>query len=309
MKKICVLLASYNGEKYLKEQIDSILCQLDVDVTIYVSLDKSSDNSLSMLTEFATANENIILLEYGHKFGSAGRNFFHLIKSVSVDDYDYIAFADQDDIWESTKIREAIILLSNSRSDGYSSNVTAFWENGSERLINKSSPQVEYDYLFESPGPGCTFVFTKTLYKKIQDSVIRNYDYIHKLWLHDWFCYSLARFSGYKWVIDPRPLMRYRQHSTNEVGANSGILSFLKRINIMCDGRGLNYVVQQAEFIGQKHCLPISYLYQGRVGLFKLVLISFKLRRKYSDKVFCIILFLILAIRGNSKFLETGEVK
>ncbi|MGL5486993.1 MAG: glycosyltransferase [Shewanella sp.] len=304
MKKICVLLAAYNGEKYIQEQIETILCQLDVHVTIYISLDKSSDNSLSILTKLAAANNNVILLEYGGEFGTAGKNFFHLIKSINVDAYDYIAFADQDDIWESTKIREAIKLLSDSCSDGYSSNVTAFWENGCEKLINKSSPQVEYDYLFEAPGPGCTFVFKKDLYKKIQNLVIKKYNSISKLWLHDWFCYSVARYNGYNWVIDSRPLMRYRQHASNEVGANSGIMSILKRINVMCNGRGLNYVVQQADFIGQQDCLPISYLCQGRVGLLKLALISFKLRRKYLDKFLCFILFLILVIKGNPVSLD-----
>lgn len=297
---VAVLLAAYNGEKYLQEQINSILEQRAVNLTIYISLDRSADSSLAVLQDFVDANDNVKLLDYGDRFGSAGQNFFHLINTVNVDEFDYIAFADQDDIWDPSKLSEAIALLAKTGSDGYSSNVMAFWGNGRQELINKSSPQAEFDHLFESPGPGCTFVFTKKLYKSIQRNVRVNYSQISQLWLHDWFCYSLSRFDGFKWIIDSRPFMKYRQHSTNEVGANSGIMSFFKRVKTMFDGSGLNYVEQQATFIGQQQCLPIVYLTQGRVGFFKLALISYKLRRKPSHKLFCAIFFVLMTIKGRS---------
>ncbi|MBM7072106.1 glycosyltransferase [Shewanella sp. 202IG2-18] len=297
-EKIVVLLAAYNGAEYLHEQIDSILAQNDVNVTVYISLDKSTDNSLAILEHYAKVNTNVILLEYGKHFGSAGQNFFNLMNTVDVCDFDFVAFADQDDIWEPLKLREAITLLTKTNADGYSSNVMAFWENGRETLIEKSSAQVEFDYLFESPGPGCTFVFTKKLFNSIQQTVKHNYYQINKLWLHDWFCYSFSRFNGFEWIIDSRPLMKYRQHLSNQVGANSGMKSFITRIKAMFDGRGLNYVQQQADFLGQQQCRPIVYLSQGRVGYFKLALISHKLRRKFSHKLFCAIFFFIMVIKG-----------
>lgn len=306
--KVAVLLAAYNGDKYLQDQINSILDQKAVNLTIYISLDISSDSSLSILQDFVDANHNVKLLDYGDRFGSAGQNFFHLINTVHIEEFDYVAFSDQDDIWDPSKLSEAISLLTKTGTDGYSSNVMAFWGNGREELINKSSPQAEFDYLFESPGPGCTFVFTKKLYKSIQRNVRVNYSQIDQLWLHDWFCYSLSRFDGFEWVIDSRPLMKYRQHSTNEVGANSGVMSFIKRVRTMFDGSGLSYVEQQANFIGQQKCLPIVYLTQGRSGFLKLALISYKLRRKPSHKLFCAIFFLFMIIKGRtSKQTHLGE--
>ena len=300
IKKIAVLLAAYNGEEYLYEQINSILEQKSVNLTIYISLDRSVDRSLTILQHFEGANANVKLLDYGDRFGSAGKNFFHLVNTVNIDEYDYVAFADQDDIWYPSKLFEAIDQLKKTDCDGYSSNVIAFWDNGREELIKKSFPQVEYDYLFESPGPGCTFVFTKKLYKSIQNNVRLNYSEIRNLWMHDWFCYSFSRFNGAKWVIDSRPLMKYRQHSNNEVGANSGFTSFFKRVKTMFDGSGLDYVEQQANFIGQQQCLPIVYLSQGRLGFLKLALISYKLRRKPSHKLFCAIYFILLILNGRS---------
>lgn len=304
--RIAILLAAYNGESYISEQLKSILEQKEVDLTVFISLDKSSDRSYEIITDFALKYPNIELLEYGEKFGSAGSNFFHLIKSVNVEEFEYVAFADQDDIWNASKLIDAVSMLNKTSADGYSSNVLAFWEDGREKLVHKSSPQSEFDYLFESPGPGCTFVFTANLFCLIQDNIRVNYSKVHLLWLHDWFCYSFARFNGYKWVIDPRSSMKYRQHNQNEVGANAGISSFINRAKAMFDGSGLAYAKSQSQFIGQENTKPMKYLRQGRLGYLKLSFISYKLRRKTSHKLFCALFFLAMFIKGPNK--EEGNV-
>lgn len=299
--KIAILLAAYNGEHYIIEQLQSILNQENVVSTIFISLDNSSDGSLDILKKYSLKYPNIILLEYGQRFGSAGQNFFHLIKTVDVGDFDYVAFADQDDIWNDSKLKNAIRMLNETGADGYSSNVIAFWEDGREQLVNKAFPQSEFDYLFESPGPGCTFVFSVNLFISMQDFIRSNYSEINLLWLHDWFSYSFARFNNYKWVIDPCPSMKYRQHSQNEVGANAGFLSFFKRVNAMLNGSGLAYAKSQSKFIGQENTQPMRYLEEGRLGYLKLFFISYKLRRKASHKIFCALFFLAVLIKGTNK--------
>ena len=304
MKKVCVLLAAYNGSQYIIEQIQSILSQQMVNIDLFIRLDPSTDNTEVVIRKLMLVHSNIHLLTANTPSGSAGQNFFNLIRLVDTTKYDFISFADQDDIWNLSKIHDAINLMSFSGCDGYSSNVIAFWESGYKKLIYKSSPQAEYDYLFESPGPGCTFVFTNNLFSNIKKNIEDNHEKLNLLWLHDWYCYSYARSNGYKWVIDPQPSMLYRQHLNNEVGANSGFSSFLNRLKAMFNGTGLRYTLEQAKFIGQEGSPPIQYLHQGRLGCLKLFLISYKLRRRFLHKVFCGLYFLTLAIIGNKKNMD-----
>ena len=107
-KKICILLATFNGEQYLNEQIDSILIQQNVACDIYVSDDSSTDSTLEILNYYARQNANIFILPSGRKFGCAALNFYRLLCDVPIDSYDYFAFSDQDDIWSPNKIERAV---------------------------------------------------------------------------------------------------------------------------------------------------------------------------------------------------------
>lgn len=234
-KNIAVLLASYNGEKWLMEQLDSILKQEKVNVTIFVSDDKSTDNTFSNIEKIQSEKDNIKILPDIEKKGNAGKNFYRLILDVSFEGYDYIAFSDQDDIWDTDKLNRHIELLKKYDADGVSSDVTAFWPDGSQKLIVKSQRQRKFDYLFESAGPGCTFLMTPRLVAKVKD-VLRDVPAAKAVTLHDWLTYAVARASGLKWIIDSRPSILYRQHSHNVVGANTSLQAKWIRIKKMREG-------------------------------------------------------------------------
>lgn len=296
MKKVCVLLAAYNGEKYLKEQLDSILEQKDVEVFLYVSLDLSTDQSLEILQRYSKL-KNVNIMEYGKRYGSAGQNFFNLLLKVDFSQYDYVAFADQDDIWLGNKLSRSIELLLCNHASAYSGNVQAFWENGKETLIKKDYEQTSYDYLFESAGPGCTFVMSENLASSIKFLLAKNSGKISDLWLHDWFCYSFARSNGYKWFIGSEPLMLYRQHESNQVGANSGITAILERAKVVLSGDALNKVMTQASFLSQNE-KPIELIRENSAwSFFKLFFCSFKCRRRLSDKLMFAMALLLLTLR------------
>lgn len=290
--RVCILLAAYNGEKFICEQVKSILNQKNVCLDIFVSLDLSSDNSFGVISKLAEVHPNLFLLNYGEKFGSAGKNFFHLLSVVDFSEYDFIGFADQDDIWMPCKISSSINAINFNNAHAYSGNVLAFWEGGATKLINKSHPQTEYDYLFESSGPGCTFVLTRDLATKLQRFVCENKGLMCKVWLHDWFCYSFARSNGFIWYIDSQAFMHYRQHQSNEVGANAGLKAFYYRARKVLKSSVLELVVEQAAVLEQ-NCKPIKLIKNGdRLSLFKLALIGFKCRRKPLDKIFFIFVIL-----------------
>ena len=138
-KKIAVLLASYNGVKYIKEQVDSILNQKEVDVTIFVSDDLSTDKTIEYLQDIYKDFKNIVYLPSGSKFGGAGKNFFRLIRDVDFSSFDFISFVDQDDIWYEDKLIRAIKTIEDKQLDAYSSNILAFWEDSKEMIIKGTS--------------------------------------------------------------------------------------------------------------------------------------------------------------------------
>ena len=132
--------------------------------------------------------------------------------NVDLTDIDYIALADQDDIWKEDKLEKAIQKLEQG-FDGYSSNVQAFWEGWPKKNNKKNQPQQKFDHLFESAGPGCTFVLTKKLALKLQQ-FLKNGHFNQLDNYHDWLIYAYARTQSFKWYIDSYPGVDYRQHSS-----------------------------------------------------------------------------------------------
>lgn len=296
--RIAVLLAVYNGEHFVCEQMKSIISNGDF-VDLYISVDLSYDSSIEICQKFSEEFSNVFILPYGVRYGSAGQNFFRLLLDVDFSCYDYVAFADQDDIWFDFKLQRAIDQLKEKNADGYSSNVTAFWPNGREKLVKKDYPQTDYDHIFESAGPGCTFVMTRKLALEIKKSLIDNRNEIKKIWLHDWYCYAFARSRGFKWFIDSKSTMAYRQHGGNEVGANSGWKSFKARVLSILSGDGIVKAVNQAIFLGLQETTPIKLLCSGkRIDLLRLAFLAPKCRRKPIDKVMFFIIFLWFSVWG-----------
>ena len=163
IKKIKILLATYNGENYIKEQIDSILNQEGVEVGISVADDGSKDNTLSIVKELYP---NIPIVINTPGTGSAANNFLKMVSNLNFEeDFDYVSFADQDDIWLPKKMKAAVDLLTNESADLYCSNMTK-WNisNDSFSNLKKDFPQKKFDYLFEGGSAGCTYVFTKKQY-------------------------------------------------------------------------------------------------------------------------------------------------
>lgn len=297
--KIAVLLAAYNGLPWIKEQVESILAQMDVDVTIHVSVDPSNDGTESWCAELAATEPRFVLLPSAGRFGGAAPNFFRLIKDVDFDGFDFIAFSDQDDIWLADKLAKAIRVLLDKSVDAYSSNVTAFWPNGKTLLLNKAQPQVAWDYLFESAGPGCTYVFSQKLAVVMKDSILRRWDSLQQISLHDWFCYAFARSHGYRWFIDPSPGLLYRQHEHNQFGANTGIAALVARYKAIMDGWWFTQVYSIACIVGVGDSTFVkSWKKLGRYELLRLSLSANNCRRRRRDKLFFAVVCLVAVFTG-----------
>jgi rhamnosyltransferase len=236
LPRVAVLLAAYNGMNYIADQVESILAQKGMDITIFCSVDCSTDGTERWVAEVAKKTGKVVLLPYGERFGGAARNFFHLIREVDFSNFDYISLSDQDDIWLEDKLCRALDMMLRLNSDAYSSNVLAFWPDGRSVVINKAQPQVSHDYLFEAAGPGCTYVFTVASALKMKSFMLQRWAEVNDARLHDWFFYAWYRVNGMCWFIDSEWRVRYRQHGNNQVGANQGLAAKYNRFRLMYSG-------------------------------------------------------------------------
>lgn len=297
-----VLLAAYNGTQWISEQVDSILAQQGAAVTLLISVDSSSDGTECWVSALAESDPRVRYLAHDGKFGGAARNFFRLVNEAAVEDFDYFSFADQDDIWLPNKLSEAAGLMASTNADGYSGNVTAFWPDGRESLIVKSQPQVQFDHLFEAAGPGCTYVFSRKLFLDMQRHIASRFAEIQNVTLHDWFCYAFSRTHGYTWVIDDRSYMRYRQHDNNQVGVNSGLKAFRKRLSQVFDGWWLNQAALISRLNGVESTPFVqSWINLRRLDLMRLAVAGYKCRRRTRDKFIFTALCFTLAILRQKK--------
>jgi len=285
---VLVLLAAYNGEKWIEQQIESILAQKFVQVTLLLSVDLSTDATYEKCRSIAQKYCNIHLLDYGERFGGAAQNFFRLIRETNFDSYQYVALADQDDIWLESKLAHAIDIIVQENVDAFSSDVIAFWESDKQQLVKKSYPQKKYDYIFEAAGPGCTYVFLQESLLIFKDFLLKNKRLTKDLALHDWAIYAFFRSHGMRWWIDDKPLMLYRQHAQNQVGYNHGLKAFVKRLSLIKSGWYRNQILLVLKVINLSGNVDLTLTRSF------LILNFYQLRRRIRDAI----VLLIMAILG-----------
>lgn len=242
-----VLMATYNGGRWIDQQLTSIFAQAGVDVSVLVSDHWSSDDTVARLDAWRASGAAITRIEGPPSGGGAARNFLHLLRSARFEEFDGIALADQDDIWAPDRLRRALQVLDATGAAGYSSDVLAFWPDGRRARLGKAHAQRRLDYLMEPAGPGCTYVLTPRLAASVQQEVSRQPERFEATSYHDWLIYVYARTHGHAWIIDDQVGVQYRQHSDNDVGANVGLAGIVRRWRRVQSGVYRN----QAIFMGR----------------------------------------------------------
>lgn len=223
--KVGVLLATYNGEKYLKEQLDSIINQTYENWIIYISDDHSTDNTLNIVKEYKEKYvDKIIILENENKFSSAKLNFANVFNKV--DDLDYYIFCDQDDVWEEEKIVKLLYKMQEEEKNNNKLPILVYSDlkivDEKLNIINESLVRNENKFLpdknlfkhilIENYFPGCAIMFNKKLKDKVENIYVESE-------MHDWWLTLVAAMCGKIIYID-EPLHLYRQHSNNTIGAS-----------------------------------------------------------------------------------------
>ena len=215
--KINVLLSTYNGEKYLREQLDSLLAQTAEGVVITVRDDGSKDSTHAILDEYQNENK---LTWYTGPNKRCAKSFWDLV--CSCEDADYYAFCDQDDYWHADKLKIATDAL---EAIGDSSIPSLYFCDVrvvdselnpiSEGMVEKMP--VDYAHsLIKNIAPGCTYVFNHAARELLKQYDCEKYG----IDIHDWMAYKIIACFG-KAIFDEGSHMDYRQHGNNVIGAHA----------------------------------------------------------------------------------------
>lgn len=218
-KTIQVLLSTYNGEDYINEQLESLMLQNYKDIELLIRDDGSIDDTRRLLFLFQKRYKCLpIKIEEGKNIGVT-ESFFNLLENSSENAYFY-AFCDQDDYWNENKLSHAISIIDrypNERPIMYCSRTQLVDENLSEMGYWPSIPKKKIELgnaIVQNVAVGCTIVINKAA----RDLLISKKPDLNKLIMHDWWFYLCLSSFG-EVIFDPLPLIKYRQHSKNTVGA------------------------------------------------------------------------------------------
>lgn len=222
MGKILVLMSTYNGEKYIKEQLDSIYGSKDVSINVLVRDDGSSDSTVSVLREY---NEKKGLQYYVGSNIRTAQSFRDLIGHCRLG-YDAYAYADQDDIWDEDKLKSAIEALQAFRDIPclWYCGVSMFGESQDKYICPKERAEDLRTILMTfATINGCCMVFNEPLLKVLKRAPMGLID------MHDSWTNYLCVASGGTIISDPKYYVHYRIHSTNVLGQKDSIQKKIQR--------------------------------------------------------------------------------
>lgn len=228
-------MSTYNGERFLAEQLDSLVAQTHKEWTIYASDDGSSDTTLAILAQFQAqlGNERLIILSGPHQGFAA--NFLSLLARNEIQ-APYFAFCDQDDLWAPDRLARGVKWIRSIPTEhpGLFCSRT--------ELIDSQGHPIGLSPLFERPptfenalvqsiAGGNTMLFNaaaRELLRQTPKSEI--------IISHDWWAYLLVTGCGGTVTYEKQPTVGYRQHSSNLVGSNSSLSERALRVRKMFEG-------------------------------------------------------------------------
>lgn len=226
MANVLILLASYNGSRYIHEMVDSIIAQDYTDWHLVLSDDGSKDNTPEILEAYAAKMpEKITHYRSGMRFGNAQDHFMHLLRQFR--DAPYVMFCDQDDVWHSDKIRKTLEKMKQIEEDP----AIPAMVHTDLRVVDGELREIDPSFvafskldghrlslnglLMQNVVTGCTMMLNRAL---AELSVARTP--AGGIQMHDWYIALLAAACGKTGYLDEATI-DYRQHGNNVVGAKN----------------------------------------------------------------------------------------
>ena len=224
-KRVLILLSSYNGEKYIEQQLNSILGQTgSFELDLLIRDDGSKDSTVEILDRFVRENPKTVQLIKGENKG-VNYSFFELINNA--DHHDYYFFSDQDDVWLPNKVKEAVLCLEKAEDKQipllYAS--TSFLVKNDlipyGQTRRKQRPFSIYNTLIQNICPGHTQAFNNELLVLLK----KNWN-MDRIYIYDSWAANYAELYG-RILFDNSSHTLYRQHQTNEFGSGAGFIGHL----------------------------------------------------------------------------------
>ncbi|MFS0872121.1 glycosyltransferase family 2 protein [Paenibacillus xylanilyticus] len=268
--KVCIMLSTFNGAKYIDEQMESLLAQSKVDVQIIIRDDGSSDETVQKLSEYTKSRPDQIRVIEGKNFGVIG-SFFELMRQTEPV-YDFYAFCDQDDVWKPDKLSRAVSKLELSQS-----NVPLMYCSSTQMVdqdlnnlnvwpIFPPKPLSMYNAMVENCCVGCTMVMNPVAFQQVRSNIPSD---LTQVIMHDWWIYLYVSAFG-EVIFDEEPMILYRQHQNNVLGGSSEgwIVKWKNRSSRFVNGENHFILSKQAKMFLQLHKDQLSAQQQKDVQRF-----------------------------------------
>ena len=224
-KKIDILMATYNGEKYLAEQLDSIINQTYHNWNLLIRDDNSTDRTLEIIQDYQKKDNRIKLLKDNEGNLGIVKNFEELLKNS---ESEFIMFSDQDDIWIENKLEMYLKMIEKIKNKGFMihSDAILFDKNKSnilkdtfisKKAINKGLENVFFNYFVQ----GATILISK----EIKNFIL---PFPKEVYLHDRYIHLISELF-FERIFVNKALIYYRQHGDNQIGAKNTIRELLSK--------------------------------------------------------------------------------
>ena len=224
-KKIDILMATYNGEKYLAEQLDSIINQTYHNWNLLIRDDNSTDKTLEIIQNYHKKDKRIKILKDNKGNLGIVRNFEELLKSS---ESEFIMFSDQDDIWVENKLDMYLKMIEKIKNKGFMihSDAILFDKNKSnilkdtfisKKAINRGLENVFFNYFVQ----GATILISK----EIKNFIL---PFPKEVYLHDRYIHLISELF-FERIFVNKALIYYRQHGDNQIGAKNTIRELLSK--------------------------------------------------------------------------------
>ncbi len=236
LPRSCVILAMHNGAAHLTEQLQSYREQTQPPRWVVASDDGSTDGSAEVVRDFFDKWPACTLILCDGPCKGYAANFLHLIAHIP-SDADFVALSDQDDVWLPEKIERAVAAMSVQPADRPCLYGAATWvcddklQNRTLSRVTKITPQFEHA-LTQNFAGGNTMILNAAGIGLLKAAATC----VQSVPVHDWWIYQIVSGAGGYVTFDEAPCLLYRQHSTNQIGANDGLPAMLRRFREMIRG-------------------------------------------------------------------------
>jgi glycosyl transferase family 2 len=268
---VAILLSTYNGEPFLVEQLASLQAQTIGDWVLYWRDDGSTDATPHMMTEFlATLGSGRFVVVPSDGRVGAGESFLRLLRIAAIDGCEAVAFADQDDVWLPEKLARGMAALSKvpAATPALYCARQVLVDAGLRRIAESATvrhPPAFPAALTQNIATGCTVMMNRAAAGLVAASRAPGAT------LHDWWSYLMVAAAGGRVLFDATPVVLYRQHEGNAMGAPATLLQralaalrrgpasfmnvFLQNIAALADQPGLISPAAKAEVAAITHAL------------------------------------------------------